>query len=105
MKFMVEWSTRPAPTYEEGIANEEAIIRAFSKWSVPEGVTIHAFVAKVEGPAGYILLDCDDAAILTKLAAQFMTWNDARYVPVIDVQEAAAIYGEGVAWAKSSAAG
>ena len=45
-----EWSVRPAPTYEENIANVEAVLRAFSKWSVPDGVTINAFVAKAEGP-------------------------------------------------------
>jgi Protein of unknown function (DUF3303) len=103
MKVMVEWSTRSASTYEEAIANEEALIRAFAKWSVPDGLTIHVFVAKVEGPAGYILMEGDDAAVMAKFAAQFMAWNDAKLVPVIDVQEGASIYGEGVAWAKSAA--
>lgn len=94
MKMMAEWSTRPASTYEDDIANEEALIRAFADWSVPEGLTIHAFVARVEGPASYIQMECDYAAVIAKFAAQFMAWNDAKLIPVVYVQKAASIYGE-----------
>jgi Protein of unknown function (DUF3303) len=102
MKFMVEYSTRSAPTYGQAIDNFDAVLRAFSTWSVPDGVTIAAFVAKVEAPGGYILLECDDAAVLARLVYQYMSWNDARIIPVIDIQEAASLYGDGIAWAKAA---
>ena len=40
---------------------------------------------------------------MTRWTADFMTWNDSHIFPVLDVQEAATIYGASVAWAKSVA--
>jgi hypothetical protein len=81
---MIEWATRPAAT-EADIANREAIIRTFTEWSPPEGLTIHAFVVKMEMQAEYILIEADDPADVTRFAAQFVPWNDGRIIPVIDV--------------------
>jgi hypothetical protein len=105
MKMMVEWATRPAGTYEEDIANREAIIRAFTEWSPPEGLTIHAFVVKMETQAGFILIEFDDPAVVARWAAQFMPWNDARIVPVIDVDQVVPLYNDALAWTKSTARG
>ncbi len=104
MKMMIEWATRPAPTYEEDIANREAILRAFAGWSPPAGMTIHAFVVKMEMQAGYILAEFDDPALLTHWAAQFFPWNDARIVPVMDVQEVVPLYSDALGWSKRAPA-
>ena len=103
MKFMVEWSTRPGTTYEDTLTNEEALIRAFAKWAPPEGLTIHSFVMKVGAPSGYILVEADDPRLLAEFAAQYLAWNDAAYVPVMDVGDMVGVYTESLTWARSAA--
>jgi len=102
MKFMIEWSTRPGTTLNEDLENREALLRAFAKWEPPEGLTIHAFVVKAEQQSGYILVEAEDAAVLAAFAARFQPWNDARQVPVIDIEAAVATYTEALAWTRSA---
>jgi hypothetical protein len=105
MKMMIEWATRPAPSYEADIANREAILRTFAEWSPPAGITIHAFVVKMEAQAGYILVEFDDPAVMTLFAAQFMPWNDVRIVPVMDVEQVVPLYNQAFGWTRGAAAG
>jgi hypothetical protein len=102
MKFMVEWSTRPGMTLNDDLDNREALLRAFAKWQPPEGLTIHAFVVKTEQQAGYILVEADDAGVLARFAAPFQPWNDAKQVPVIDIEDAVAVYTDALAWTRSA---
>jgi hypothetical protein len=102
MKFMIEFSTRSGSTYEESKRNLEQLLIAFSKWEQPTGLTIHAFVVKVEALSGYVLIEADDPTILARFAAQFMVWNDAKYIPVIDVEQGVAAYNAGLDWVTAS---
>jgi hypothetical protein len=105
MKMMVEWTTRPAHSYTDDIANREALLRTFSKWAPPEGLTIHAFVVKLEAQAGYILVECDDPKLMASFQLQFMPWNDVKIVPVLDVQDAVPLYDPAFSWSRTSAEG
>lgn len=105
MKYMVEYSTRPGSTVQETLQNYETLLGAFAKWAPPAGLTIHAFVHKVEAAGGYILVELDDPAILHHWVIQFLSWNDARVIPVVDVEETVPIHTPALAWTRSATEG
>jgi|tagenome__1003787_1003787.scaffolds.fasta_scaffold18999525_2 hypothetical protein len=105
MKFMIEWSTRPGSSYRDDLENRQALLQTFSKWSPPAGLTIHAFVVDVGNQRGWILVEADDTSMMTAFAARFMAWNDARWTPVADIEEAVAAYGDAFTWTASAIGG
>jgi hypothetical protein len=102
MKFIVAWHTRPNGSPEDYVEAGESLLTAFSGWSPPESVTITEFVARVDGRGGQLIVETDDLAAIDRLVAQYSAWFDYDVHPVLDVAEGAALYGEGLAWAKQS---
>ena len=105
MKYVLEYSTRKGSTYEETLKNYEAVLRAFDKWAPPAGLTIHAFVQKLEADGGYVVAETDDPTVLTHWVIQFLSWNDVRVIPVIDIGDAVPLYSSGLAWARGADGG
>jgi hypothetical protein len=42
-------------THEQNLANREALLTAFGKWTPQDGLTVHAFVANLQD-GGYVLV-------------------------------------------------
>lgn len=102
MKFMVEYETRTGSTHEETAENYDSLLKAFSTWQQPEGLTISAFVTRIDGAGGYLVVDVDDPLVLARFVAQFLRWNTVVCHPVVDVEAAVGFVEYGLEWAKSA---
>jgi hypothetical protein len=59
--------------------------------------------ARPEYLAGMCPCTCrDDAAVMARWTADFMTWNDSHIFPVLNIEEIAPIWSESLAWTKSA---
>jgi len=105
MKFMIEYKIRTAGlNHDQNLANQEALLNAFGKWSPEEGLTVHAFVSHMNN-GGYILAEAADAGIVLSFVSKFIYWNDVEVVPVVDVTEAVATSSQSLAWARAASKG
>jgi hypothetical protein len=102
MKFMVEYETRTGSTHEETADNYDSLLKPFSNWQQPEGLTISAFVTRIDGLRGYLIVEVDDPLVLTRFIAQFRRWNTAVCHAVVDAEEAIGSVQYGLDWAKSA---
>ena len=68
-------------------------------------MSIQAFVSKVSGTGGYVLVEVNDPKVVSSFVSKFNYWNDVDVVPVIDVAEAVSIGQSSLAWARSSSKG
>ena len=106
MKYMIEYTVRNTGlTYDQNLTGSEALMTAFSKWKPEEGLSIQAFVSKVSGNGGYVLVEANDPKVVTSFVSKFNYWNDVDVVPVIDVGEAVSIGQSLLAWARTSSKG
>ncbi len=63
-----------------------------------EGLNVHAFVSKVSGNGGYVLVEAGNPKVVAPFVTKFNHWNDVHVVPVIDVGEAVPIAQSTLAW-------
>ncbi len=102
MKFIIAWHSRPTSSPEDYVEAGQSVLKAFSGWSPPESISISEFVVRVDGQGGQLIVETDDLAAIDRLVAQYSAWFDYDVTPVLDVADGAAIYGEGLAWAKQA---
>ena len=102
MKFIVQWHSRSGGDVEDNIESGESVLKAFGNWSPPEALSISEFVARVDGRGGLLICESDDLAAVDMLVAQYTDWFDYDVIPVLDVAEGAAQFGEGLAWARQA---
>ncbi len=103
MKFMIEYLVRSAGlTSEQSMNDGQTLVTAFSKWKPEDGLKVHAFVGKVSGMAGYVLVEADDAKVVQSFVSKFNFWNDVNVVPVTDIAESVAIFQASMAWARAA---
>jgi len=106
VKYMIEYTIRNTGlTYDQNLTGAEALLTAFSKWKPEEGLNIQAFVSKVSGNGGYVLVEANDPKVVSSFVSKFNYWNDIDVVPVIDVAEAVSIGQSSLAWARTSSKG
>ena len=85
---MVEYEVRAAGlSHDQNLANQEALVNAFSKWKPEEGLTVHAFLANLNN-GGYVLVEAAEPSVVLSFVSKFNYWNDVRVVPVVDIAEA-----------------
>jgi hypothetical protein len=103
MKYMIEYSVRTAGlTHDQNFTNQEALLNAFGKWEPEEGLTVLAFVSKVNSDSGYVLVEADDPKVVASFVSKYIYWNDVDVIPVVDVAEIVAINLESLAWARAA---
>ena len=106
MKYMIEYTVRTTGlTYDQNLANDAALLTAFSKWKPEEGLNVLAFVSNVALTGGYILVEASDPKVVASFVSKYNYWNDSHVVPVIDVAEIVPIAQSSLAWAQSSSKG
>ena len=105
MKFMISYAyRRDGLTFEENVTNSQALMKAFAKWTpADEGFKLLAFVARVSGDGGFILVETDDLKAIYAFIAKYVSWNACQVDPVLDVAESVAIGQASLAWAASAA--
>ena len=105
MKYMVEYEVRAAGlSHDQNLANQEALVNAFSKWKPEEGLTVHAFLANLNN-GGYVLVEAAEPSVVLAFVSKFNYWNDVRVVPVVDIAEAVTAATESLAWARAALSG
>ena len=73
----------------------------FSKWSPPEGLTFHQFLARLDTGGGYAVVETDDAKLLADGPAKFAPWFDFEIVPVVDIMEIVPLAQDAIAFWES----
>ena len=105
MKYMVEYKVRAAGlSHDQNLANQEALVNAFSKWKPEEGLTVHAFLANLNN-GGYVLVEAAEPGVVLSFVSKFNYWNDVRVVPVVDIAEAVTAATESLARARAALSG
>jgi hypothetical protein len=105
MKYMIEYRLRATGlTYDQNFTSAEALVKAFSQWKPEDGITVLAFVQRLDN-GGYLLVEAADPGAVHSLCSKFIPWNDATVVPVTDVAEAVERAAESVAWGRAALGG
>jgi Domain of unknown function (DUF3303) len=105
MKYMIEYEIRTAGlSYEQNLANQEALIKAFGKWTPEDGLTVHAFLSNL-ATGGYVLVEADDPKVVQAFVGKFVYWNEITVVPVTEVADGVASGNAAIAWARGALAG
>jgi hypothetical protein len=103
MKYMIEYAVRTAGlSHDQNFANQEALLNAFGKWQPEEGMTVLAFVGRLDGDSGYALVEADDPKVVASFVSKYIYWNDVEVIPVVDVEEIVPINLESLAWARAA---
>ena len=102
MKFIIQWSTRPAGDAEDMIENSESLIKAFGTWTPPESWTITEFLTRVDGRGGMLITETDDLASISQTVGRYVAWLDYDVIPVTNVADGVADIVAGSAWARSA---
>ncbi len=105
MKFVIKFDVRRSGmTFEQNLAHERALLAAFSKWSPPDGFTIHQFVTTLVNDSGYLVVDATDSAAIHSVLFKFRLWDDFEVIPVVDVTpELVVTLNESLDWARDAA--
>jgi hypothetical protein len=105
VKYVIEYEARATGlTYEQALTNQDALLRAFSKWTPEQGLTIHAFLSTM-GARGYVFVEADDPGPVDSFLSKFLPWVDINVVPVRDVAEAVTTATESAAWVREALSG
>jgi Protein of unknown function (DUF3303) len=105
MKYVIEYEIRTAGyTYDQNFDNQDALLKAFGKWTPEEGLTINAFLSNLNN-GGYVLVEADDPTVVYSFVSKFTAWNAVNVVPVIDVADAVAQAAASLAWGRAAVNG
>ena len=96
MLFHVIWEFTDASE-----AGEKRSLAVFEKWQPPAGFEFRGFYGFADGSGGVAIVEADDAQTVARGTAPFTPWLRFRATPIIPIEEAAAIAGEGIAFRES----
>jgi len=105
MQYVIEYQIRTAGlTHDQNLDNQDALFKAFGKWTPEEGLTVNAFLSNLNN-GGYVLVEADDPNVVYSFVSKFVYWNDISVVPVVDVADGVANGAKSLAWARAAASG
>jgi Domain of unknown function (DUF3303) len=105
LKYVIEYEIRTAGlTYDQNLANQDALLKAFGTWKPEKGLTVNAFVANMNN-GGYVFVEADDPKVISSFVSKYFYWNDVNVVPVIDVADNVTIGTASLAWARKASKG
>jgi hypothetical protein len=105
MKYVIECEIRTAGlTHDQNFDNQDALLKAFGKWTPEKGLTINALLSTLNN-GGYVLVEADDPTVVYSFVSKFTAWNDVNVVPVIDVADGVAQGTAALAWGRSAVKG
>ncbi len=102
MNYMIEWTIRTAGrTHDQNLADREALLRTFGKWTPEDGLTIHEFLANLDN-GGYVLVGASDPHVVGSFVSKWVPRIDPHVVPVADSAEAVGYVAESLAWDRAA---
>jgi hypothetical protein len=93
-------------TWQFGDRSEEGTKRAltaFAAWQPPAEAEFKGFYGTADGRGGVAIIEVDSAATLARTTAPWTPWLDFTVTPILPIEEASAISGEGIAFRESVA--
>jgi hypothetical protein len=96
VKYVLTWTPRLGGS---GTQNEEASKRAYElyqKWTPPSGLNILQFLARADGEGGFAVVETDNPGDLAGIASKFAPYLIAHNYLVVEMEEWAALTGEGI---------
>jgi Protein of unknown function (DUF3303) len=96
MKYVVCWTPRAGGSPAEAEVASRRALDVFSKWTPPDGVTFHQFLARLDTEGGYAVVETDDARLVAEAPAKFAPWFDFDITPVLDMDTAVPITQEAI---------
>lgn len=101
MKYVLNYTERPAGSAKESEGNQSRVLQLFQSWKMPESLVVHQFVTRVGEFGGYIVFETDNLADLHMLTTVFAVFN-CKLEPVLDVYESVAIELKAIAWREAN---
>ncbi len=101
MKFVIAWTTRSGGSAAETEAAVPRVLALLSNWAPPGDETFHQFLARADGNGGFAVIETDNLAGLALTHYKFAPYLDFSIYPVLEVQEATALFGEAIEFRKS----
>jgi Protein of unknown function (DUF3303) len=95
MLFQASWTRRDSGATEDG---DRRVLAILEKFSVPDGVTVHSWVERIDGTGGFGLLEADDPQALAAGFPIFGPYFAFEAVPVIQHDQAVAALSAAVAF-------
>ena len=96
MLFHVTWEFTDQS--EEG---ERRSLAVFADWQPPAGADFQGFYGWADGTGGVAIVEVDSAATMARTTAPFTPWLTFTVIPIVPIEEAAAIGAEAVAFRDS----
>ncbi len=96
MLFLVSWEF--TDNSEEG---QERSLAVFQNWQPPAGVEFKGFYGFADMSGGCAIVEAQDAAAIARTTAPFIAWMVFSVRPILPIEEASQIAGEGLAFIKS----
>jgi hypothetical protein len=96
MKYVVSFKPRHGGSPGDTEIAEKRSMDVFSKWTPPEGVTFHQFLARLDTGGGYAVVESDNPKLVAEGPAKFAPWFDFEVTPVLDMTEALTITQEAI---------
>jgi hypothetical protein len=96
MKYLVSFWSRQGGSPADIEVAERRSMDVFSKWTPPDGVTFHQFLARLDARGGYAVVESDNPMLVAEGPAKFAPWFDFEVTPVLDMTEAMAIAQEAI---------
>jgi hypothetical protein len=94
MLFQASWIRRDSGASEDG---DRRVLSILEKFEVPEGVTVHSWVERVDGTGGFGLLESDDPQALAAGFSLFDPYFSFEVVPVIQHADSVEVLAAAVA--------
>jgi len=96
MKYLVSFRSREGGSAADIEVAEKRSMDVFSKWTPPEGVTFHQFLARLDARGGFAVVETDDPMLVAEGPAKFAPWFDFEVTAVLDMVEAMTIAQEAI---------
>lgn len=96
MKYLVSFMSREGGSAADIEVAEKRSMDVFSKWTPPEGVTFHQFLARLDARGGYAVVESDNPMLVAEGPAKFAPWFDFEVTPVVDMAEAMSVAQEAI---------
>ena len=101
MKYVVSFTPRHGGSPADTEIAEKRSMEVFSKWTPPEGVRFHQFLARLDTGGGYAVVESDNPTLVAEAPAKFAPWFVFEVTPVLDMTEAVTIAQEAIDFRES----
>jgi hypothetical protein len=96
MKYVVSFTPRSGGSPADTETAAKRSMDVFSKWTPPDGLTFHHFLARLDTGGGYAVVETDNPLLVADGPAKFGPWFDFEVVPVVDVAEGMTVAQEAI---------